>query len=71
MCACCRYAKRAALLAALAAAPAAADPFYQSGNLQLQGFVAQTLITTSRNNFFGRTQDTLGTGFTEAGVNGV
>lgn len=71
MCAYCRYVKRAALLAALAAAPAAADPLYRSGNLQLQGFAAQSLITTSANNFFGKTRDTLGTGFTEAGVNGV
>ncbi len=66
-----RFAKLAVLLAAVIAAPAVADPFYQSGNLQLQGFAAQSLITTSHNNFFGRTQDALGTGFTEAGVNGV
>ena len=66
-----RFAKQAALLTAVIAAPAAADPFYQSGNLQLQGFAAQSLITTSHNNFFGHTQDAVGTGFTEAGVNGV
>ncbi len=59
------------LMAALAATTAAAAPFYQTDTLQLQGFAAQSLITTSRNNFFGKTHDALGTGFTEAGVNGI
>lgn len=66
-----RYAKLASLLAAVMVPPAAAGPLFQSNTLQVQGFAAQSLITTSQNNFFGKTRDTLGTGFTEAGVNAV
>ena len=66
-----RFARLAGVLAALVGAAAAGDPLLQTSTLQLQGFAAQSLITTSHNNYFGQTQHALGTGLTEAGINGV
>jgi hypothetical protein len=41
------------------------DPRYH-----IQGFAAQALISSTNNNFFGDSKDSISTGFTEAGIHG-
>ncbi|HNI72525.1 MAG TPA: hypothetical protein PLX65_03220, partial [Accumulibacter sp.] len=39
------------------------------GDVQLHGFLMQSLVSTSDNNFLGKTDDRLGTDFREFGIN--
>lgn len=73
MCACLKYARhRLGTLVILVAAfcPAIAQAVeLMDGKLQLHGFVSQGIVFTSNNNFFGKTDDKVGTDFRELGVN--
>lgn len=73
MCVCLKYARhrlRTVVMLVAAFCPAIVQAVeLMDGKLQLHGFVSQGIVFTSNNNFFGKTDDKVGTDFREIGVN--
>lgn len=69
-----RKARTTSLVAVLLALTACLAPSVKAVSLgdtaQVHGFFSQSVMSTSNNNFFGRTQDTLSFDFRELGLNG-
>ena len=60
----------AGLLGASAAAADSLGDSFADTRYRIQGFAAQTLISSTNNNFFGESRDAVSTDFTEIGLQG-